>query len=411
MGFMILGHFAFSKWRSEIKTLEEKKMTKKFGKIFALFTVFAMLCTSCLGTTNTDDPAGETDPANSETGSVNSDVTVGLERDVYQIPDYTNVEDGVKVVRLSVSMNASDYGTSASGVMFKTFVDRLEELSGGKMVAQVFPASQLASTTDDIVNGLITGAFEMSEVGQANWGDYTTAFTPLNVPFLYSSNEAAYEIMSGEIGDSMREQLLNDTGLRAVGFLHLGMRTITNNQKEIHSPADMKGLKIRVQNDPTQIAAFEELGCSVMTTSFSELFTALQQKLCDGQDNPIITIVSQKFYEVQKYITMLNHLPNISMFVISDSYYQSLSAEEQGWIDQAAQEATEACYQTLLDTEQILIDQLTEYGINITYLTDEEYQVFADSVSGTWELCEQTMGTETWNKLLAAVEAAEGAAQ
>ena len=179
------------------------------------------------------------------------------------------MDDGVKVVRLSVSMSASDYGVSASGVMFKTFVDRLEELSGGKMVAQVFPASQLASTTDDIVNGLVTGAFEMSEVGQANWGDYTTAFTPLNVPFLYSSNETVYEIMNGEIGDSMRQQLLDDTGLRAVGFLHLGMRTITNNQKEIHSPADLKGMKLRVQSDPTQIAAFEELGCSVIHAAFS----------------------------------------------------------------------------------------------------------------------------------------------
>ncbi len=382
-------------------------MTKKFGRLFALVTVFATLCTSCLGTTSTDEPAGATGAAN--TGTSNSEVTVGLERDVYQIPDYTNVEDGVKVVRLSVSMNASDYGVSASGVMFKTFVDRLEELSGGKMVAQVFPANQLASTTDDIVNGLTTGAFEMSEVGQANWGDYTTAFTPLNVPFLYASNEEVYEIMTGELGDSMRQQLLDDTGLRAVGFLHLGMRTITNNEKEIHSPADLKGMKLRVQSDPTQIAAFEELGCSVMTTSFSELFTALQQKLCDGQDNPIITIVSQKFYEVQKYITLLNHLPNVSMFVMSDAYYQSLSAEEQGWIDQAAQEATEACYQTMLDTEQILIDQLIAYGIDVTTLTDEEYQVFADSVSGTWELCEQTMGTETWNKLLATVEELESA--
>lgn len=387
-------------------------MMKKFGRLFALLTVFAMLCTSCgLGNANTGDDNSDDTPGETSTAGGNSEVTVGLERDVYQIPDYTNVEDGVKVVRLSVSMSASDYGVSASGVMFKTFVDRLEELSGGKMVAQVFPSSQLASTTDDIVNGLITGAFEMSEVGQANWGDYTTAFTPLNVPFLYSSNEEVYEIMTGELGDSMRQQLLDDTGLRAVGFLHLGMRTITNNQKEIHSPADLKGMKIRVQSDPTQIAAFEELGCSVMTTSFSELFTALQQKLCDGQDNPIITIVSQKFYEVQKYITLLNHLPNCSMFVISDAYYQSLSAEEQGWIDQAAQDATEACYQTMLDTEQILIDQLIAYGIDVTTLTDEEYQVFADSVSGTWELCEQTMGTETWNNLLATVEELGSSAQ
>lgn len=71
------------------------------------------------------------------------------------------------------------------------------------MVVQVFPGQPAGSTTDDIVNGLVTGAFEMSEVGQANWGDYTTAFTPLNVPFLYPNEQTAYAIMSGEIGDGM----------------------------------------------------------------------------------------------------------------------------------------------------------------------------------------------------------------
>ena len=198
--------------------------------------------------------------------------------------------------------------------------------------------------------------------------------------------------------------------MRRIEFMHLGMRTLSNDSKEIHSPTDMKGMKLRVQSDPTQIAAFEELGASVMTTSFSELFTALQQGLCDGQDNPIITIVSQKFYEVQNYITMLNHLPNLSMVVMSDAYYQSLSAEEQGWIDQAGQDATEACYQTMLDTTQILIDQLTDYSIDITYLTDEEYQVFEDSVPNTWAMCEEAIGTDAWNELLAAVEAAQSEA-
>ncbi len=376
-------------------------MKKKMLTVFALTLAVMMLCTSCgLGGA----------PVESTPDSSNSEITVGLARDVYEIPDYTNTAAaGTKILRLSVSMGASDYGTSASGMMFKTFVDRLEELSDGKMVAQVFPANQLASGTDDIVNGLLTGAFEMSEVGQANWGDYTTAFTPLNVPFLYSSNETAYAVMAGKEGDSMRQQLLEDTGIRAPGFMYLGMRTITNNKTEIHSPADMKSMKIRVQNDPTQLSTFEDLGCSVMTTSFSELFTALQQKLCDGQDNPIITIVSQKFYEVQHYITMLNHLPNISLFIMSDAYYQSLSAEEQGWIDQAAAEASTACYETLLATEQTLIDQLTEYGVEITYLTDEEYQVFADSVSKTWGLCEQTMGTQAWNELLTLVDEVEAA--
>ena len=388
-------------------------MSKKFTKIVALFLILAMLCTGCglsgaPADSGASDPAAADDPqANTDSGDGSAEVKVGLEQNVYEIPDYTNAGPGVKVLRLSVSMGAGDYGTSASGVMFKTFVDRIEELSGGKMLAQVYPASQLASTTDDIVNGILTGAFEMAEVGTGNWGDYTSAFTPMNTPFLYASDAVCYEVMSGEMGQIMNGQMLADTGIRAEGFMYLGMRTITNNTREIHSPADLRGLKIRVQSDPTQLALFEELGASTMTVSFSELFTALQQKLCDGQDNPIISVVSRKFYEVQNYITMLNHLPNISIFVMSDAYYQSLSAEEQAWVDQAAQDATEACYNTLVETQEILKEQLIAYGINITDLTAEEYQVFTESVPNTTAMCEEAIGAENWSKLMSAIEAAE----
>lgn len=391
-------------------------MSKKFTKIVALFLILAMLCTGCglsgaPADSGASDPAAVDDPqANTDSGDGSAEVKVGLEQNVYEIPDYTNAGPGVKVLRLSVSMGAGDYGTSASGVMFKTFVDRIEELSGGKMLAQVYPASQLASTTDDIVNGILTGAFEMAEVGTGNWGDYTSAFTPMNTPFLYASDAVCYEVMSGEMGQIMNGQMLADTGIRAEGFMYLGMRTITNNTREIHSPADLRGLKIRVQSDPTQLALFEELGASTMTVSFSELFTALQQKLCDGQDNPIISVVSRKFYEVQNYITMLNHLPNISIFVMSDAYYQSLSAEEQAWVDQAAQDATEACYNTLVETQEILKEQLIAYGINITDLTAEEYQVFTESVPNTTAMCEEAIGAENWSKLMSAIEAAEAKA-
>ncbi len=382
-------------------------MKEKLTKLVALTLTLAALCTGCgLG-----NNAATTESAAPSSGAAgNTEVKVGLEQNLHEIPDYTNAGADVKVLRLSVSMGAGDYGTSASGMMFKTFVDRIEELSGGKMVAQVYPANQLASTTDDIINGLTTNAFEMAEIGTGNWGDYTSAFTPMNTPFLYSSDEVCYEVMSGEMGQIMRDQLLADTGIRAPGFMYLGMRTITNNAKEIHSPADLKGMKIRVQSDPTQLALFEELGASTMTVSFSELFTALQQKLCDGQDNPIISVVSKKFYEVQNYITMLNHLPNISMFVMSDAYYQSLSAEEQGWIDQAAQDATKACFDTLVDTQATLKEQLIAYGIHVTDLTDEEYQVFVDSVPKTTAQCQETIGEENWAKLMSAIETAEAKA-
>lgn len=144
-------------------------MKKKLAKAIALAMAMTLLCSSCgLGSSPVADNSGSN---NSTDPVASTNVKVGLEQNVHEIPDYSNIGSDVKVLRLTVSMGASDYGTSASGMMFKTFVDTLEEVSGGKMVAQVYPSNQLASTTDDIVNGLVTGAFEMSEVGCANWGD------------------------------------------------------------------------------------------------------------------------------------------------------------------------------------------------------------------------------------------------
>ena len=389
-------------------------MKQKLAKIFALFMATTMLCTSCglgsgapaaSGDSSNDSTSGDTNTA----ASGDKEVTVGLAKNVYEIPDYTNnPPEGARVLRMSVSMGAADYGVNASGVMFKTFADRLKELSGDKMVVQIYPANQLASTTDDIVNGLITNAFEFSEVGVGNWGDYTDAFTMCNVPFLYADDEIAYKVMDSEVGDEAREKFRQDTGLYAPAFCYFGMRTLTNNTREIHTPADLKGLKIRMQNDPMQISMMEDMGASTMTVSFSELFTALQQKLCDGQDNPIVSVVSKKFYEVQHYLTLLNHVPNISMMITSDAFYQSLTDEERGWIDQAAVEAQEACFKANAEATETLLGQLAEYGIDITELTDEEHQQFVDATANTRAKCEEKMGAEKWAALMDAVAAAEG---
>lgn len=380
---------------------------KNLTKVFTAALALVMTCTACGLSGNKPASSSANASASAAASGASSEVTVGLERNVCSIPDYSTAGPDVKVLRLSVSMNEGDYGVSASGIMVKTFVDRIAELSGGKIVAQVYPGSQLAGTTDDIINGLNTGAFEMSETGTGNWGDYTTAFAPMNVPFLFSNDEVAYKVMTGDIGQEMFDKLQADTGMHPVGFMYLGMRTLTNNKKEVHTPADLKGMKIRVQSDPIQLATFEALGASTMTVSFSELFTGLQQGLCDGQDNPVITNVSRKFYEVQKYMTLLNHLPNVSVFYMSDLCWSQLTEEERGWVKQAGQEASEASYKTCIESVDTLVQQLKDYGIDVTELTDDERQQFVDAVSGSvWDQCKQTMGEDMWNRLQNAVTAA-----
>ena len=386
---------------------------KKTTKILASLLALALLCTSCglgpapsaAGTPAPNAPNASGAPADS---ADQAGTAIGLEKNIYSITDYTNAGADVTVIRVSCSLTEADYGVTPPGVLFKTFADRVSELSGGKLAVQIYPGNQLASSTDDIVNGLASGAFEMSEVSVASWGDYTTTFAALNVPFLFQTDAVVHEILNGDFGGEMRAQLYEDTTMHLLGYMYLGMRTITNNKKEIHTPADLSGLKVRVQSDPIQIATFEKLGASVVSVSFSELFTALQQNLCDAQDNPIHTTISKKFYEVQSYMTLLNHVPSISAFVMSDLFWNKLSAEEQGWIELAAQEASEASYEACAGQIALLTQQLVDYGgVTVTKLTEEERGQFVDAVADVWGTCEGTMGPEAWGRLLAAVDAAD----
>ena len=375
-------------------------MKKKTISVLLVLAMVLTLLAGC-GLSNNSSSSSSSTPANEP---AKEEVTVGLERNVYAIPNYSDAGSDVRVIRLSVSMNEADYGVNPTGAMVKTFVDKVEELSGGKIVVQVYPGNQLAGTTDDIINGLNTGAFEMAEVGAGNWGDYTTAFAPLNVPFLLENDEIAYKFASGEIGDIMFENFTADTNMHPVGFMYMGMRTITNNSKEIHSPADVKGLKIRTQSDPIQRETFEAIGANTMTVSFSELFTALQQGMCDGQDNPISLIVSRKFYEVQKYVTMLNHMPNISIVFTSDLLWKDLTEQERGWLVEAGKAGTKAGYETCVATTDLFIEQLTAYGLTITELTSAEHQAFVDCVGGVWDKCKATIGDDLWAKVQAAIK-------
>ena len=112
-----------------------------------------------------------------------------------------------------------------------------------------------------------------------SWGDYTDAFAPLSIPYLFTSSEQLYQFIDGEIGDEIKQKVEADTGMVVLAFLDVGFRNVTNNRGPIKTPDDMKGLKIRTLNDRYQIAAMEALGASTQQTSFSELYSALQQGL------------------------------------------------------------------------------------------------------------------------------------
>lgn len=370
--------------------------------LISLMIVFGLLVTMLTGCLSTQTPAASTAPSAAASAAPSANAAT----DVIPVPFYEKA-DGVMVIRFASNLTASEYGVSPTGVALKTLVEYVEEKSNGSMVVNVYAGSQLASGNDNIVGGITDGAFEMTNQSSGNWGDYTTAFAELNVPFLYKSPEVLWEVMDGEVGRNMAEVLSTDLNCVMLGSIGLGMRHITNSIRPITCPDDMSGLKLRIQSDTIQKATFEAFGSSIVSVAYSELFTALQQGLCDAQENPLSNINSQKFYEVQDYMTLSSHGVTESIIVANTDWLESLTDEQRTIIEDGCREATVASREACIDLQDSLLEKLTSEGMEIYTLTDEEHQAFADIAKTCWGMAEEVMGTERYTHLINAVADAE----
>ena len=289
----------------------------------------------------------------------------------------------------------------AAGLM--TWIDTVEAESGGTIQIDLYPDSQLASGTDAIVNGIQTGAFEVAHFTTGNWASYSNAFAELNVPYLYTNYDEVHSILDGEIGQAMKDQLERDvSGIKPLAYISIGFRQVTAS-KPIHSVADMKGLKIRTMDDALQIAAMEAMGCTVTSVNISELYSALQTKMIDAQENPLSTIYSNKFYEVNPYCCLTNHSYTSTFVFMNADVYNSLSDNQKAAIEKANEAAT-AASKTAAEAAEVEYQELLEAeGMTIYQLTDEEMAGFQEAASSCWTQAEEIMGSERYDALMTAL--------
>ena len=224
-------------------------------------------------------------------------------------------------------VDPADVCISKKGAAGATFKGLVEGGSGGNVVVKVFPASQLGNERE-LIEGTKIGTNQMSFVSGAMAGFYKPAQV-LDIPYLFSSGPVAWKVMDGWFGDQMAYDILKQTGMRVLAFGETGFRNFTNSKLPIKSPADMKGLKIRVMETPVYVNMVKALGAAPTPIAWSEVYTALQQKVVDGQENPVATIVQAKLNEVQKYLTLDGHSYGVDFFLINDKFYKSLPQETQ----------------------------------------------------------------------------------
>ncbi len=267
------------------------------------------------------------------------------------------------------------------------FKKLVEEKSGGEMKVNIFPQAQLGGERD-LAEGVRMGTIEMSSVAAGNMAGFVPELQVFGVPFLFQTREQVYSVLDGPVGKDLADIVLGK-GFVSLSIWEVGFRNITNNIRPVKTPDDMKGLKIRVQESKIWIEFMKSLGAVATPIPFGELYTALQQKVVDGQENPVATIYSMKFYEVQKYLSLTGHTYEPALVVANPKWFNGLDPKHQAILKEAAMEAAAFQRQKLADLDRERFDVIRKAGVEVeenpdkaafAKATEDLHKVLSDSV-------------------------------
>lgn len=229
----------------------------------------------------------------------------------------------------------SHYGQSAHAMAAK-----LDALSGGKWTLKEFPANALGGERE-MIEGAQIGTVDVVITSTGPVGNFVPETLITDIPFLFRGYDHAHAILDGPIGQEILDKF-PEHGLIALAWGENGFRDLTNSVRPVKEPADASGLKIRTMENQVHMTAFRTLGILPTPMAFPELFTALQQRTVDGQENPIGVILSAKFSEVQDYLSLTRHVYSPALILLSAAVWDELSDAEKGWFKEAAKAGAEA---------------------------------------------------------------------
>jgi len=266
----------------------------------------------------------------------------------------------------------------------KKFAQIVSEKSNGTIDVQVFPSSQLGNEKD-MLEQISLGSQDMGVIVA---GAYGTIFPKLQISslvYVYRDIDHALKVMNGEIGKELTDELLKERQIRVLDpFWYYGTRHLTAN-KPVKTPDDLNGMKIRVPEVAIQKDGLSAMGAAATPVDFNELYTALSTGVVDGEENPVTTIDSSAFYEVQDYLMLTGHIIANFMISISDSVYQKLSPEQQQILMDAAIEAGKYNNEMTIAAEEKVINELKEKGMTIIEPEKEKFMSAGATVAKKYE--------------------------
>ncbi len=266
------------------------------------------------------------------------------------------------------------------------FAETVKKRTNGAVEIAVFPSDQLGKQLES-VEGTMLGTHDMVLTSDTVLSNWVPDMGILNLPFLFNDNWDVRKVLDGKVGEKLAKQL-EAHGAVVIGWWENGMRHITNNKRPIALPSDLEGLKIRVPEGEVFIATFKALGAGPTVISFGELYSALQLGTVDGQENPPAHILTQKFYEVQKYVSRTSHIHLSSPLIMNKALLDSMPPKFAQVILDTAKEMGAIHTQLVENLEKQQWQKVKEHGMQIL---DVDKTPFREKVKPVIEQCKKRL--------------------
>lgn len=297
---------------------------------------------------------------------------------------------------IRLGWTTADSEADPYAIVAHNFAEELDAAAPGEFNVEFFPNHQLGND-HEMLQGMQLGSIDAGVITGTQLGSLDPAFQLNDLPFLYENEKQAHKILDGEIGQALLSRL-ESHGIVGLGFPEAGARHVVNNVRPIVGPANLQGVKLRVQPSGLFISSFRAMGANPAPIAWSDAFTAVQQGTVDGLEIPLPVIYANKYPEVTQYLSLTNHTYNALALLISKQTFDGLSAEQQETVRNAARTAIERQRKTVAGNNDEILAKIIEAGMEVNEI--ENVAQFRERVAPVYEIYRDKIGPELFDRTL-----------
>jgi len=298
---------------------------------------------------------------------------------------------------------ASNFPTQhTSSVAMEQFKAEVEAATGKALGVDLFPAMQLGGAQEN-VDQVRSGAIFGTVIGAAFLSRTVPEISALSVPFLFTDRKQAFRVVDGKVGELIARKL-GDKGFLHLGFMELGSRNLTNNTRPIRTLADFTGLKIRLQPDDIHLATFRALGANPVAMDIKEVYSALQQGVLDGQENPYAVIRDRNFNQVQKYLTGTSHFFDFILVAANKKRFEALKPAQQTAVRAAMRKAVSKQRADAEKADTASLEELRKRGMQFEAPSPQLVEQMRKATAGVVDLLKKKVDPKLVEEVLASAK-------